>query len=181
MKTFEQVVDDVFIKEGDVYAGPPQIDQPTGRGGIILPTLQAFFDSLPGSRKTATLTDLQALSHQDARDVVRWVLNQLAVKHGLNSIPYEPVRLHAIDFAFNSGPALAIRWLQRCVQVPPTGVMDYATIVALQKATPFLLNQAYVAARLQMIDMWTDADQKRKAWEEGLENRVLAFSLLTVP
>lgn len=181
--TEEQLVADIFLKEGDTYGDQtttPPIDQPTARGGITLPTLRAFIAStesaLPG-----TVATLKFLTRDQAEDIVRWKLRTDAAANRFDKIPFEPLRLQMVDFAYNSGPSLAIRWLQRVLRVPRTGVMDQDTFVALFASDPWLLNQALIAARLEMVDRWTDSNKKAKAWEEGVESRGLSFSLLEVP
>jgi lysozyme family protein len=176
--SIERLIDDVFVKEGDRYGDQhtrPPIDQPTGRGGLTLKTLEACLG------RPCTVADLKNLSHQDARGVVRWVLDNLAGTSRIAEIPAEPLRLQMLDFAYNSGPALAFRWLQRVLRVPRTGRMDAATRAALAANNLWLVNQALVAARLQMIDLSTDGTSIDKKYEEGLENRALTFSLLEVP
>ena len=176
--TEEQLIDDVFDKEGRTYGDQttrPPIDQPTSPGGIILSTLSEYLT------RPATLAELKALTVETARPIVRWKLRQLAAAQKFDQIAFEPLRLQLIDFSYNSGPSLAIRWLQRVLRVPRTGRMDPSTFTALAHADNWLVHQALVGARLQMIDLWTDAEAKRKAWEEGLENRVLSFSLLEIP
>lgn len=173
--TEEQLIDDVFVKEGDEYAEPPRIDQPTGRGGITLQTLKAC-RMLP-----CTVEDLKTLTHQEAREVVRWVLRSLAARTGLSKIEYDPLRFQLLDFAYNSGEGLAIRWLQRVLRVPRTSKMDLLTVRRINEMDPFLVHQAVIAARLQMIDLSTDGTSIDKKYEEGLESRALTFSLLEVP
>jgi lysozyme family protein len=176
--TEDQLIDAIFIREGDTYGDQtthPPIDQPTGRGGIVLQTLTDYLGH------PALVEDLKALTHAQARQIVKWELHQIVVIAQLDAITFEPLRLQMIDFCYNSGPALAIRWLQRCLRVPRTGVIDPLTRVALLDQDLWLVNQALVGARLQMIDLWTDASAQRKAWEEGLESRGLQFSLLEIP
>lgn len=184
-KTLESLVQDIFVKEGDVYTEPPTIDQPTGRGGITLEVYKRFvldhgtwsIEPRPDQLKEG----LRTLSRAQAETIVRWYLQTISHQCGLVAITDELVRTQMLDFAYNSGPALAIRWLQRCLRVPRTGVMDARTIQALAHQDGFLLNQALIAARLQMIDLSTDGGSIDKKFEEGLESRALTFSLLDVP
>jgi lysozyme family protein len=176
--TEDELIDDVFTKEGRTYGDQhtrPPIDQPTAPGGIILATLSEYLG------RPATLAELRALTPDTARPIVQWKLRTLAAVQGFDRITFEPLQLQMIDFGYNSPPALAIRWLQRVLRVPRTGRMDETTIAALAISDGFLVNQALIAARLQMIDLWTDAAAQRKAWEEGLESRGLSFSLLVIP
>jgi lysozyme family protein len=168
----------VFDKEGRTYGDEhtkPPIDQPTAPGGIILDTLSEYLG------RPATLEELKALTVVTATPIVQWKLAQFAKRHNLHAIAFDPLRLQVIDFSYNSGPGIAIRWLQRVLRLRRSGQMDSDTVWAVQHQDSWLVHHAYIAARLQMIDMWTDSEQRRKAWEEGLENRSLSFSLLDVP
>jgi lysozyme family protein len=181
--TEDQLVQDIFIKEGDRYADTttkPPIDQPTARGGIVLGTLRAFIADTK-SALLGTVTTLKAMTRPQAEEIVLWNLRRISSENKFDRIGLEALRLQVIDFSYNSGAALAIRWLQRVLRVPRTGVMDDLTLERVTTSDAFLVNQALIAARLQMIDMWCDANAQRAAWEEGLESRGLSFSLLEVP
>lgn len=177
MITEAQLVELVIDKEGDRYGDKhtrPPIDQPTGAGGITLPVYATYLG------RPATIAELKRLdSRAAARPVVTWKIRQDSATLGITRIPFEPLRLQVLDFYYNSG-TFAIKWLQRVLRVDPDGVLGPRTIAALERHDLWLVHQAYIAARLQMIDLWTDSDQRRKAWEEGLENRALSFSLLDV-
>lgn len=181
--TEDQMIDAVFVREGSTYEEPPRIDQPTGPGGITLPVLTAYRGLL------SHVQDLRALTVIEAREVVRWDLRRLASQAGINRLEFEPLRLQMIDFAYNSGEGIAIRWLQRVLGVPRTSLMDAETVAAANQPIrrwPVLVHQALIAARLEMIDLSTDAFAAGrkgidKKFEEGLENRALTFSLLEVP
>jgi lysozyme family protein len=181
--TEEQLIADIFVKEGDTYGDTtthPPIDQPTARGGITLPVLRAYI-AATRAPLAPTLTTLRALTRLQAEDIVRWNLRAIAAANRFDAIAFAPLRLQLIDFAYNSGAGLAIRWLQRALRVPRSSTMDAATVAALAAADPWLVNQALVAARLQMVDLWTDGDAPAKKFEEGVESRALTFSLLEVP
>lgn len=168
-KTFDQLVQDIFVREGDVYAEPPTIDQPTGRGGITLPTYQRYCNAVEPGR-IVTVVDLKALTHEQARVIVQWVLEGLATEMGLEHVPFDPLRVQLLDFGYNSGGSRALRWLQRVISCPVSGHMDPVTITTLAQCNGRLVHQALIAARLQMI--------QGMKYEEGLENRILSFSLI---
>jgi lysozyme family protein len=187
MITEEQLVDGVFVREGDAYGDKdtkPPIDQPTARGGLTLDVVAAYMRAM--GRPAPTVQTLKDMTHAEARAIVRWEMQQLAHEHGLDQIPSEPLRLQVLDWAYNSGPALAIRWLQRVLGVKRTGVMDPVTVAAVKypdlKRIYVWISESVLAARLRMIDMATDPGGKvDHKFEEGLENRALSFSQLEVP
>jgi lysozyme family protein len=178
MKSIRSIIADIFIKEGDVYEEPPKIDQPTGRGGITLATLKSY--ALLNGRSAVNLETLKNLTRPEAEAVISWKLSRLMVEMNLHVVSFEPLRLQLLDFGYNSGGPLAIRWLQRVLNVPRDGKIGPVTAEALRHENSRLVHQALIAARLQMIDSWTDAPANKK-WEEGLENRALSFSLLPIP
>jgi len=173
--TEDELINETFEREGRVYGDEhtrPPIDQPTAPGGIILDTLSEYLG------RPATLAELRALTVVTARPIVRWKLRQIAKRNGFDDIAFEPLRLQLIDFSYNSGPGIAIRWLQRVLRVTDDGIIGPETRAAIARSDLWLVHHALIAARLQMLDMWTDASAKRKAFEEGLENRAIGFSLL---
>jgi lysozyme family protein len=188
--TRAELVDAIFEKEGDAYGDQhttPAVDQPTARGGLTLPVVRSY--CLAHSLPQPTIETLRAMSHATAREIVDWSLGQLARSAGLDRITFEPLRNQLIDFAYNSGAPLAIRWLQRALRVERTSRMDAATIATLERSDLWLVHHVLAFGRLLMIDMWSDPDPTRtkdanvlrKNLEEGLENRALKFSLLAVP
>lgn len=174
--TFDQIVEGVFDKEGRVYAEPPHIDQPTAPGGLTLPVLSAYLG------RQASLVELRALTVATARPVVAWQLQRYLAQTGMAAIAFEPLRLQLLDFGYNSGAALAIRWLQRVLRVPRTSVLDAPTMAAIAAADPFLVHQALIGARCQMVFGATrPGGSIEHTFEDGLEARTLSFSLLEVP
>lgn len=142
--TLEDVLDGIGEREGLVYEEPPKIDQPTGPYGVTLPVLMADRGGL------ATLADLKALTPDEARTILQRTLERELATRRFNAITYEPLRIQLLDYAWNSGEARAIRWLQRTVLLPAalvTGVIDDRTLVALARLPAVLINNALAAER----------------------------------
>ncbi len=186
--TEDQLVEATFDREGVTYGDAhttPPIDQPTAAGGITLGCLRDYVRAT-GAALPVHVDTLKALTKDTAAPIVRWKLRELARANKFDHIPHEALRNQMIDWAYNSGPGLAIRWLQRVLGVPRTGVMDLVTLVAVRypdhTRIPVWLSESLLAARLRMIDMATDPGGRvDHQYEEGLENRALTFSLLEVP
>lgn len=176
----ERFIDAVFDREGRTYGDQhtnPPIDQPTAAGGIILDTLREYVEAT-GAPLEVSVDTLKALTEVTSRPIVRWKFEQYAQTHRLDQVVDPALREQLLDWCYNSGPGIAIRWLQRVLRVTPDGAIGPQTLAALAAADAWLVHHALIAARFQMIDMWTDAAKLRKQWEEGLENRALSFSLL---
>ncbi len=172
------------VRYGDRTTSPP-IDQPTAAGGITLGCLRDYVRAT-GAALPVHVETLKSLTKETATPIVRWKLRDLAHANGFDLIQFEPLRNQMIDWAYNSGPGIAIRWLQRVLGVPRTSVMDAVTVAAVRypdlARIPVWMSESLLAARLRMIDMATDPGGKvDHKFEEGLENRALSFSLLEVP
>lgn len=167
MKTTDDIIRDVLLKEGGYSDHPADNGGPTNYGITAL-TLGEW----RRLGRQATRKEVQDLSIIEAKEIYlkRYVLNP-----GFNRIPHEALRAQMVDFGVNSGPMLAIRWLQRAVGCPVTGVLDKTTLDAVSLIPPRVVNNALVAARLKMIDGWTDGDKSQKVFEENVESRALSF------
>jgi len=122
--------------------------------------------------RDATASEVKAITRDQALDYYK---RRHIDQSPFRFVAFEPLRVQLIDFGINSGTARATRWLQRAIGVPTTGDMDDVTRSALNAYPGRLVNNALVAARLKMVDDWTDGDQGQKVFEEGVESRALTF------
>ena len=150
-------------------------DHPRDKGG---PTNYGITASTWGLEKrlgrVATREEVKAITEDEARD---FYTRRHVDYSPFRVVAFEPLRVQLIDFGINSGTDRAARWLQRAIGVPPTGMMDELTMAFLNAHPGRLINNALVAARLRMVDDWTDGDQGQKVFEEGVESRALSFFL----
>lgn len=174
-----EVLDGLIQREGGFVVNPDDRGGPT-KYGITAATLGNW----RGLSRPASREEVWNLTQDEARALytAKYIHQPgFTPEH----IPFEPLRVQLIDFGVNSGPERAIRWLQRCMGewMPVTGALDSHTKAELaymaRQDVRFLrfLNDALVAARLYMIDSWTDADPSQKVFEEGVESRALRFFL----
>jgi lysozyme family protein len=182
-----EILDGVLAREGGWRPETPRPSAPPDPAtnlGITLPTLRAWRNN-----PTLTADDLKELRPEEARQIYaqRYIADPGFTPE---NIPFEPLRIQLIDFGVNSGPARAIRWLQRVLRLSATGVLDQTTRSALDdwhrvdlESQQFfdtyygLVNDALVAARSYMIDQSVDQGTMRKQDEEGVESRALSFFL----
>ena len=167
--TTAEIIDGILHREGGY------VNNPADKGG---PTKYGVTAGVLGEwrhlGRPATADEVQAMEPGEARAICR---ARYIAAPGFERIAYEPLRAQMCDFAYNSGPLRAVRWLQRVLQVPETGVLDSLTERELGRHDGRLVNDALVAARLYMVDRWTDADPTQKRFEEGVESRALEFFL----
>jgi len=192
--TTDEIITDVLEREGgwrDAVQRPDGTWDPATNKGITLPVLRAWrLRQNAHANAIVDVGDLRNLSDAEAEDIY---VEEYITKPGFTpaNIPYEPLRVQLIDFGINSGPATAVRWLQRVVSMLPhqiDGVIGPETRWALTQIVTStsperaelrwrLINDALVAARSYMIDRAVDTGRMRKADEEGVESRALSFFL----
>jgi lysozyme family protein len=182
--TDERLLDAVLEREGGFRAAVRRPDgsvDPDTNMGITAPVLGAWH----GWNRHATVAELKAMPVETARAIYH---KKYIGAPGFTetAVPFEPLREQLIDYGINSGPALAVRWLQRVLrQVRPevgvTGLLDAPTRTALRECRGYLpwVHDAFVAARAYMIDRAVDSGRMRKQDEEGVESRALSFLLAT--
>lgn len=167
--TIEDVITGILDREGGYVEHKDDRGGPTNFG--ITATTLGLWRHLG---RPATRDEIRKLQEPEARAIYykRYVMDPQ-----FDRLAYEPLVAQMTDFGVNSGPARAIRWLQRVLGVPATGVLDDRTNKALNLYPPRLVNDALVAARAYMIDSFTDSHLEQKQFEEGLESRALSFFL----
>ncbi|HYC00452.1 MAG TPA: glycosyl hydrolase 108 family protein [Candidatus Limnocylindrales bacterium] len=173
--TDDEILDAVLAREGGFRAAVRRPDgsiDPDTMYGVTAPVLGEWRKL----GRPATIAELQAMPISEAREIFRM---RYIIGPGFTpvNVPFAPLREQLIDFGINSGPARAIRWLQRVLGVPETSTLDDRTKRALTAHAGRLVNDALVAARSYMIDRAVDTGAMRKADEEGVESRALSFFL----
>lgn len=74
------------------------------------------------------------------------------------------VRYLVFDAAVNSGPAQAVRWLQRAVYTPDDGVIGPKTLLAVNSANPDRLRAQFAAKRLRFMTDLKNWPAHGKGW-----------------
>lgn len=168
--TDTEILSALIAREGGFVHHPADRGGPT-KYGITAATLGMWRKY----GRPATVAEIRALSHAEALDLYR---RRYVVDPGFDKIPDPALRTQLIDFGVNSGPARAVRWLQRVLGRPATGLLGADTLETLATYDAQglrLVNDALVAARLYMVQMLIDADETQQVFEEGWERRALSF------
>jgi lysozyme family protein len=169
--TDDDLIAATLIREGGYRNKPGDAGGPTNFG-----ITAASWGRYLGLIGPATPDEVEAITREQAVAFYRTALEHSAFR----PITYLPLRVQLWDFGVNSGEALAIRWLQRVVQVPVTGVLDDRTLRAVASAPPFLLNEALVGARARMIRGAARAGTIPIDDQDGLLDRAFRFSQIVV-
>ena len=145
--TEDELIEAMLARAGREYAEPPAIDQPTAPGGIMAADLAddrglPVADITPEALRAVTVEQVGGIIHRQLQRFMRDL--------GFSRITFEPLRAQMLDFAWNSGAARAVRWLQRTVGLREgfvTGKIDDRTLVALDRYPSVLINNALAASR----------------------------------
>lgn len=170
--TIDDLINGILTREGGYQDRGTDAGNAGGGAtnfGITSPTWGIY----NGLGRPATRAEVKAITRTQA---AAFYEKQYVQNSPFNVIAYGPLRALMIDFGINSGNALATRWLQRCLDVPVTSVMDDRTITALNRDRSPLVTRAVCAARATMITGAVDHDHTiDHSDKEGLINRALSF------
>lgn len=165
--TTDALIDGLLEREG------AYVDHVSDRGG---PTNYGVTAAAWGEYRRfgrpATRAEIQGITREQAVEFyrLRYVTNSPFM-----AVAYEPLRCQLIDFAVLSGTERATRWLQRVLDVDPTGRMDDRTKLALNRDRGALVNRALVGARVQMFQAIVAADPSQQVFFRGWCARALSF------
>lgn len=169
--TPDALIDALLEREGGFRAAKKRpdgsFDPPTNYG--ITATTWGGYRQL---NRPATVAEVKAITREQA---VAFYQRELA-QSPFGRVVYAPLQAQLFDFGENSGTARAIRWLQRVLRVPVTGVMDERTTTALAVLPQFLVHEALIGARVRMIRGAVTDGSIDASDEAGLLNRALAFT-----
>jgi len=166
--SLERSIKLVFGHEGGYVNNPKDPGGPT-KFGITQATLKAW------RKKAVTIADVKALTLDEASQILR--------KQYWGSIAGDrlPEGLdHAVfDFAVNSGPAQAVRSLQRVVGAMPDGIMGTKTLAAIAGFGASTLIEEYCDTRLAFLHGLKTFATFGKGWATRVERvRTEARSLI---
>ncbi|WP_310601423.1 glycosyl hydrolase 108 family protein [Desulfobulbus sp.] len=83
-------------------------------------------------------------------EVARKIYRERYWNPAFDRMPYE-VAFQCFDAAVNSGPVVAVRWLQEAVGVAADGIIGPVTMAAVAKADPLAIVISFNAARLSFL------------------------------
>lgn len=170
--TVEQIIEGVLEREAGFQADANDKGNWTG-GAVGAGELKGTNFGI--SAAAFPHLDIKNLTREQAFAIYR---EEYVTKPGFEQIPDPSLREQLVDFGVNSGPARAIEFLQKLLQVEVTRKLDGPTLSTLWSLGPlctFILNDALAGVRAAFIDKITDANARLKKFEEGLESRALEF------
>jgi len=162
----DQYIDRVLEREGGYVDHPRDRGGPTNHG-ITMNTLASW------RGQAVSEGDVRRLTKEEARDIYR---TRYWFAPGFGSLGVSDLLAEAVfDTAINSGPARAIRMLQRCVGVTDDGVIGPITTQGIQRTHPAKLCARYLAHRGLFYGEIIGRDGSQSVFRNGWANRLAEF------
>ena len=114
----DDILNEILAREGSAYTDHPSDRGGPTRWGITLATLTDHRDG------TVTADDVKNLTEAEARTIYR---KRYISAPGFDEIESMELRAALVDFGVNSGPAAAVRALQRVLGLKVDGILGPMT------------------------------------------------------
>lgn len=160
--TTDDILNEILEREGGFVNNPSDRGKAT-KFGITMNTL-ADYRGAP-----VTVEDVKALTLNEARDILR---DRYLMKPGIFHIPNDILRAAVLDYAVHSGPATAIKALQRVLGVPADGVMGGQTLHAATIKTGFYVVLRLHCERLRHVGRIISKDASQAKFAAGWCDRI---------
>lgn len=151
---------------------PTYTDHPVDRGGptkggITLSTLRSWRGQTKLGEKS-----LKELKHSEALSI----LNQRYVTcNGIDKLQNNLLKYQVIDDAVLSGPFLAVKDLQKSVQVNEDGIIGPITLNAIRKKGYVIINRQLSVNRSLRLAKFVQKNPNQLVFLVGWLNRCLSF------
>ena len=162
----DQYIERVLEREGGYVDHPNDRGGPTNHG-ITMNTLSSW------RGQPVSANDVRLLTREEARDIYR---TRYWSTPGFGSLGLPDLLSEAVfDTAVNSGPARAVRMLQRCVGVNDDGVIGPITSQAIERTHPVKLCARYLSHRGVFYGEIIGRDASQSVFRNGWANRLAEF------
>lgn len=105
-------------------------------------------------------------------DVAKDIYRERYWRPEFDQMPYV-VAFQVFDSAVNSGPTIAIKWLQEALQVNADGVIGPVTMATLAKAEPLVVVMRFMAVRLKFLASLPSWPDFGRGWANRVANNML--------
>lgn len=163
---------DILRREGGYTNHPADRGGPT-KFGITAKTLGEY----RGLGRAALDVEVMALTEEDAR-AIYW--NNYIIKPGFNKLPDSTGAQRAlvallVDSAVNSGPAMAVRWLQDAVNATLDGVLGPGTLEAVNRMDSAIVYRLVLASRVCFVGQLISKNCTQSVFAAGWAARLAEF------
>lgn len=160
------IIDAIIEREGGY------VDHPSDKGG---PTKFGITAAALAAHRGGTMvdaTDVERLTMDEARSIYR---TQYIARPGFDKVTDESLRALLVDWGVHSGPANAIRGLQRVLNVAPDGILGPLTLLALPHLDARRIYAKVLAARARFMADILQRDASQRVFAAGWINRLAEF------
>ena len=140
--TDDDIIDEILANEGSEYTDDPGDRGGPTKFGITLATLSEVRGQ--SQSQSCTADDVKALTESEARAIYR---ARYIEQPGFGKITDDHLRAFLADWGVNSGPATAIKALQRCIGAEADGILGPLTIFRANNYSPSTVLAHLIDAR----------------------------------
>lgn len=158
--TLEKIIRDVIATEGNQQL----TNDPADTGGKTIGGIsekwnpEAWKDGPPSPEKQREI-----------------YMQKYVLGPGFDKIADKALQAQLVDFGVNSGPAVAIKKLQKVLAVTEDGVLGPQTLAALKQTHPDDVNNCLVAERVRMIGKIVSNNPTQLRFINGWLDRAVQF------
>lgn len=156
------IIDAILVREAGF------VDHPDDKGGATnFGITQATLAAHRG--RGVTVEDVRGLTEQEARAIY---LHRYITAPGFGLVTDDTLRATLVDYGVHSGPAAAVKALQRALGVKVDGVLGPVTLVAANQRDGRRLALSVLAGRLRHIGRIITDSPSQAVFAAGWMNRV---------
>ena len=158
----------ILKREGwPTYTNHPDDRGGPTKGGITLSTLRSW-----RGRNLLNEKALKELRHDEALSIL---YRRYVECNGINRLSNTPLKYQVIDNAVLSGPYLAVKDLQKSVQVKEDGIIGPITLEAIEKKGHVVVNRHLAINRSLRLAKFVQKNPNQLVFLVGWLNRCLSF------
>ena len=159
---------EILKREGwPTYTNHPDDRGGPTKGGITLSTLRSW-----RGRNLLNEKALKELKHDEALSIL---YRRYVECNGINRLSNTPLKYQVIDNAVLSGPYLAVKDLQKSVQVKEDGIIGPMTLDAINKRGHINVNRNLAINRSLRLAKFVQKNPNQLVFLVGWLNRCLSF------
>jgi lysozyme family protein len=171
----DKVLHDILKREGwPTYTEHPDDRGGPTKGGITLATLRSWRrkPGMYGGTANVQKRHLQNLKEEEALAI----LKQRYVKcNGIDKVENPELQAQIIDDAVLSGPYLAVKDLQKTVNVDQDGIIGSKTLAAIELNNPIIVNRKLAVERSLRLARFVQKNPNQLVFLVGWLKRCLEF------
>lgn len=148
------------------------VDNAADRGG---PTKFGITAATLAEYRGGTMVSAHEVEQLSVTEATAIYRQRYLVRPGFDKVTNDALRALLVDWGVNSGPANAIRGLQRALNVAPDGVLGPITLLALPHLDQRAVYAKVLASRARFVADILHRDPTQRVFAAGWVNRLAEF------